>query len=322
MGNADIRDIAHIDEVEQSSIGGQTIAVDASNWLYKYMTTTARFTDTDSYTNEDGVELSNLIGVPRGTRKFFEYNVNPIFVFDGKPHELKAEEIARRKEKRSQAEKKAKESDDSVKKSTYQSRSQRLTNDVIQTTKDILDYLDISYITAPQAAESQAAYMTNHTDVDSVVSDDYDTLIFGSHQTIRQYTSGDDRVEMMPLDKTLDKHNITENQLILATILCGTDYNNGVSGVGPKTSIKLVKENTTLDELRAELDEPIENGEEIYELYKEPNVTDNWNVPNLPNPDTEAVREYLSGQGINVSEVDKALNNIDDFGTQRGLNSY
>lgn len=323
MGNSDIRDFAYIEDVDVSEVAGEKVAVDASNWLYKYMTTTARFTRTEAYTNDDGVELTNLIGVPRGVRKYFKRNIQPVFVFDGKPHTLKSEEIERRKEKRSSASDKIDDAEDSVEKSKYESRSQELSNDVISTTKKLLDLLDVPYITAPQAAESQAAYMTRNSDeIQSAISDDYDTLVFGSDRTIRQFTTSSNSVEVMDFDKTLEDLKISHKQLVLSTILCGTDYNDGVSGVGPKTAVKIVRDNPTIDEVREETGEDIERGEEILDLYLNPSVTDDWVEPKISNPDIEATRNYLYDQGIDVSEVGTALQDIDDSSSQTGLNNF
>jgi flap endonuclease-1 len=323
MGNSDIRDFAHIEEVEMPEIAGCSVSVDASNWLYKYMTTTARFTRTDAYTNNDGIELTNLIGVPRGIRKFFQNNIQPIFVFDGKPHNLKSKEVERRKSKRSEAAQKAKESSDSVEKSKYESRSQQLSNDVITTTKKLLDLLDVPYMTAPQSAESQAAYMTNNSnDIDRMISDDYDSLIFGSNITIRKFTTSSNNLEIMSLDKTLEKLDITHDQLIMATILCGTDYNDGVDGIGPKTAIDIVRGNTTITGLKTEVDEEIQRLRPVFEIYNTPKVSDNWPNTKISNPNISEVREYLNSQGIDISEVEKALNDIEESSSQTGLNSF
>ncbi|MFB6295374.1 MAG: flap structure-specific endonuclease, partial [Halobacteriales archaeon] len=50
MGNASLRDIAVISEVTVEDLDGTTVAIDAHNWLYKYLTTTVKFTDAAAYT--------------------------------------------------------------------------------------------------------------------------------------------------------------------------------------------------------------------------------------------------------------------------------
>lgn len=322
MGNSDIRDLASIESIKQNEISGYFVAVDASNWLYKYMTTTTRFTNTDDYTDNDGNELPNLIGVPRGIRKFIKNNINPVFVFDGKPNDLKAEEIERRRKIRQEAEEKAKESNNKIEKSKYKSRSQRLNPEIIETTKTILDYLDIPYMTAPQAAESQTAVMSQSNLFDAALTEDYDSLIFKAQTTVRKFTTSSNDIELMSFEDTVSKHDISHDQLILATILCGTDYNDGVKGIGPKTSLKKVNEHPTIEKLRDELDEPLEDAEEIIELYKNPEVSTEWPEPKIPKPNVSKVKNFLDDKGIDKSHVDKSLREIEENSSQTGLNSF
>lgn len=324
MGNSDIREIANIrEDVDQSFVSGSKIAVDAPNWLYKYMTTTSRFTNTSAYETANGNELPNLIGVPQGLKKFFELNIEPIFVFDGIMHDLKENEIQKRKKAKQKAEQQAKDTDNRIEKAKYQSRSQHLTNTVINTTKEILDILDIPYITAEGAAEAQAAHMTKQPTVDYAISDDYDSLIFGSKQTIRDFSSGKKKIELMDYDKTLANHNINHDQLILFTLLCGTDYNDGVYGVGPKTAIDIVTEHDTLADVENSIDETIPNGEEIFNIFKNPDVkTYDSDIVRRPDPDTEKLTQYLETHDIDMSEVAKTIEEIDKHSTQTGIGSF
>lgn len=322
MGNADLRDIAVIEQIDQGELAGDVVAVDAPNWLYKYMTTTARFIDTDDYTTTEGKELSNLIGVPRGLRKFFEYDVTPVFVFDGSAHTLKSDEIEERREARESAAEKAESSTDKIETARYQARAQHLNTEIIESTQEIFDHLDIPYMVAPQAAEAQTARMAETDMFDSAITEDYDSLLFGCPQTIRQFTSSDDTVERMSFPKTLSEHDITQDQLITTAILCGTDYNDGVSGIGPKTGLKLVSEHRTVEGVLRSIDGTIDNVEEIHQLFTDASTTNEWPSPDRPTPDVEATEDYLDGLGIDVSHVDTALTEIRENSSQTGLNSF
>ena len=97
MGNADLRSLAAIEDVGFDTLGGSVVAVDAHNWLYRYLTTTVKFTSADAYTTAEGDEVANLIGVVQGLPKFFEHDIVPVFVFDGGVTELKDDEVADRR---------------------------------------------------------------------------------------------------------------------------------------------------------------------------------------------------------------------------------
>jgi len=100
MGNADLRQLAVIEETPFADLQGSVVAVDAHNWLYKYLTTTVQWTSERIYTTSDGTEVANLVGVVQGLPKFFEHDLTPVFVWDGGVTELKDEEIAERREQR------------------------------------------------------------------------------------------------------------------------------------------------------------------------------------------------------------------------------
>merc|ERR1719245_2529167 len=54
-------------------------------------------------TNEDGHVTSHLVGMLTRTLKLLEAGIKPVFVFDGKPPELKLGELAARRAKREEA---------------------------------------------------------------------------------------------------------------------------------------------------------------------------------------------------------------------------
>jgi flap endonuclease-1 len=126
----------------------------------------------------------------------------------------------------------------------------------------------------------------------------------------------------MSLENSLTEYNISRKQLILATILCGTDYNDGVSGIGPKTAIDIVDENNTIEDVLDYIDDDINDIDEIFNLYMNPKVNDEYPDPKIPNPDTEEAREYLKQQEVSISEVDKSLREIDENSSQTGISSF
>src|SRR5437773_9629772 len=56
--------------------------------------------------------------------------------------------------------------------------------------------------------------------------------------------------EMVELEKTLDALELTREQLIDLGILIGTDFNpDGFKGIGPKTALKLLRENRSIEQI-------------------------------------------------------------------------
>ena len=324
MGNADLRDLAAIRDVAFEDIEGGVVAVDAHNWLYRYLTTTVKWTADEKYTTADGVEVANLIGVVQGLPKFFEHDLIPVMVFDGAVTDLKADEVADRREKRERAEERraaAQERGDAVEAARLEARTQRLTETIQETTRELLSLLDVPVVEAPAEGEAQCAQMAATGTVDHAGSEDYDTLLFGAPTTLRQLTSKGDP-ELMELAATLEGLGLDRQGLIDVALLCGTDFNEGVHGVGPKTAVKAVREHGDLWGVLDARDAEIPNAAAIRELFMHPPATD-VDVDADVNPDVDAARAYVVDEwGVAADEVERGFERITESQVQTGLDRW
>jgi len=324
MGNAALRDLASIRDVSFESLDGSAIAVDAHNWLYRYLTTTVKWTASDVYTTADGVEVANLLGVIKGLATFFEHDLTPVMVFDGSVTELKADEVADRREKRARAEKKqaaAEERGDTVAAARLSARTQRLTDVIHQTTRELLALLDVPVIEAPAEGEAQCAHMAATGTVDHAGSEDYDTLLFGAPTTLRQLTSSGDP-ELMELEATLESLGLDRAGLIDAAMLCGTDFNEGVHGIGPKTAVTTLREHGDIWGVLDARDVSMPNAEAVRSFFLDPPVTD-VSFDAAIEPDVEAARAYVTDEWeVDAAEVDADFERIRDAQVQTGLDRW
>jgi flap endonuclease-1 len=325
MGNADLRSLASLSDVSFDDVSGSVVAVDAHNWLYRYLTTTVKFTRDETYTTADGDEVANLVGIVQGLPKFFEHDIVPVFVFDGGVTELKADEVSARREQREKAKelrRAAEERGDAIAAARLEARTQRLTSVIHETTRGLLERLDVPVVEAPAEGEAQASHMAKRGDVDYVGSEDYDTLLFGAPYTLRQLTSKGDP-ELMDLDATLDSLGVTHEQLIDVAILCGTDFNEGLSGVGPKTAVKAVKEHGDLWGVLDAREAYVENADRVRELFLDPPVTDDYEFDADVDPDLRAARAYVVDEWeVDADEVERGFERIEESVTQTGLDRW
>jgi len=325
MGNADLRQLAALSEVDWDEVAGSVVAVDAHNWLYRYLTTTVKWTNDEVYTTAAGEEVANLVGIVQGLPKFFDHDLTPVFVFDGGVTDLKDDEVAARREQRERAEERraeAAERGDAVEAARLEARTQRLTDVILETTRELLARLDVPVVDAPAEGEAQAAYMARRGDADYAGSEDYDTLLFGAPLTLRQLTSKG-RPELMDLEATLDRHDISWEGLIDVAILCGTDFNPGVDGVGPKTALRAIGEH---GDLWAALDAEgwqVANADRVRDLFRDPPVTDDYVVDGDVDPDVAAAREYVIEEWeVDAAEVERGFERIEDALVQTGLDRW
>ncbi|ELZ27435.1 flap endonuclease-1 [Halosimplex carlsbadense 2-9-1] len=325
MGNADLRDLAAIDEVPFDDLSGSLVAVDAHNWLYRYLTTTVRWTNDSIYTTADGEEVANLVGVVQGLPKFFEHDITPVFVFDGSVVDLKDDEVEQRREDREKREEQleqAREEGDGVAVARLESQTQRLTDTILSTTREVLELLDVPVIEAPAEGEAQATHMAREGAVDYVGTEDYDALLLGAPLTLRQLTSKGDP-ELMDFEATLDDRDITWEQLVDAAILMGTDFNEGISGYGPKTAVTAVREHGDIWGVFEAEDVYVDNADRIRDLFLNPAVTDDYEFDREVEPDLEAARAFVCEEWeVAEDEVERGFERIEQSVVQTGLDRW
>ena len=89
------------------SYSGTTVAIDASMSLYQFLAAIRSTTDErySNLTNDAGEVTSHISGFLSRTIRLFEAGVRPVFVFDGKPPDIKRNELDTRADKKAQAEK-------------------------------------------------------------------------------------------------------------------------------------------------------------------------------------------------------------------------
>lgn len=316
MGNSALRDLAHIKEIDLSEYRGETVAIDAHHWLYRYITSLVRYQDESVYTTEDGTEVANLVALLRGLPTVLREDITPIFVFDGQPHEMKADEIESRRDAKEEAAAKMKaaaDEGDVEAMRRYKAQTQSLTETVHETTRAMLSKLGIPYVEADGPGEAYAAKLVEKGYASAALTDDYDALLFGSPETVRQY-SGKGPAEQMVLSPTLQEHEVTHEQLVDIALLCGTDYNDGVSGIGPKRGLKYVREHGEAEAVLEERGESITHLDQLRELFLEPQTgAFPSSTPTRATPDYTAVVSYARKWELPGEFIHKNINRFPDY---------
>ena len=243
-------------EISLDELAGKTLAVDSSLFLYQFLST-IRQRDGSLLMDSKGNITSHLTGLFNRTVKLMEKQINLVFVFDGKPPELKKKERERRKEMKKEAEAKYKiamEKKDIDEMKKYASRTTRLTREMIEEAKELISALGLPVVQAQSEGEAQAAHLVKKGEAFAVASQDADSLMFGTPRLVknlaitgRRKKAGKLRFEtikpeIIELQQVLNTIGIDNDQLIALGIIIGTDYNiGGIKGIGPKNGLKLVK---------------------------------------------------------------------------------
>ncbi|KAG8408993.1 DNA repair protein rad2 [Metarhizium acridum] len=106
----------------------------------------------------------------------------------------------------------------------------------------LLRLFGIPYITAPMEAEAQCAELVRLGIVDGIVTDDSDTFLFGGTRVYKNMFNSNKFVECY-ISKDLEKElSLSRDQLISLAQLLGSDYTEGLPGVGPVTAVEILSE--------------------------------------------------------------------------------
>ena len=240
-----------IKEVELASFFGRRIAIDASMSLYQFLVA-IRYSN-HVLTNEAGEATSHIIGFFYRTCKLLEAGIKPIYVFDGKPPQLKSGELEKRKERREEAAKKLEAATTAAEAQKFEKRLVRVTKSHNDDVKKLLRLMGLPVIEAPSEAEAQCAQMCKEGLVYGVATEDMDALTFGASKVIRNLSSGSgEKVKEYDLSKVLEGLGLTHGQFIDLSILMGCDYCDTIKGIGPKKGLDLIKKYRTIEDILKE----------------------------------------------------------------------
>jgi DNA excision repair protein ERCC-5 len=106
----------------------------------------------------------------------------------------------------------------------------------------LLRLFGLPYITAPMEAEAQCAELVRLGLVDGVVTDDCDIFLFGGTRVYKNMFNSNKFVECY-LSTDIEKElSLSRDQLIAIAHLLGSDYTEGLPGVGPVTALEILSE--------------------------------------------------------------------------------
>ncbi len=287
-----IGDIIKSQEMKFKDMEGKVIAIDAYNIIYQFLSS-IRQRDGEPLRDSEGRVTSHLSGLLYRNANLLEKGIKLVYVFDGIPDMMKEGTLEKRKEKKEEAEEEyeeALEEGDLKKAKMKAQQTSRISDEIEESGKKLLSLLSIPWVQAPAEGESQAAYMVKEGDAWAVGGQDYDSLLCGAPRLVKNLTVTGKRKmpgsneykkispELMVLEEILNDLDISREQLIDIGILCGTDYNEGVKGIGPKRGLKYVKKYGDLEGVLEEKGGKVNNYRAIKNLFLEPEVTADYSI--------------------------------------------
>ena len=244
------------DAIKESEIKaqfGRKVAIDASMSLYSFLI--AVRSGGEQLMSDTGETTSHLMGMFYRTLRIVDNGIKPLYVFDGAPPKLKSGELAKRFQRKSEAQEQheeAKETGTAEEVERFSRRTVRVTKEHNAEAQRLLKLMGVPYIVAPTEAEAQCAVLARAGKVYAAASEDMDTLTFNAPVLLRHLTFSEQRkepIQEIHLDRVLEGLDFDLNQFIDMCILLGCDYLDPVKGIGPKNAHSLIKEHKTLEKV-------------------------------------------------------------------------
>jgi flap endonuclease-1 len=171
--------------------------------------------------SDTGETTSHLMGLFYRTLRMVENGIKPLYVFDGAPPKLKSGELAKRFQRKSEAQaaaEEAKETGTAEDVEKFSRRTVRVTREHNAECQQLLRLMGIPYIIAPTEAEAQCATLARGGKVYAAASEDMDTLTFNTPILLRHLTFSEQRKEPIleiHLDKVLEGLGMEQEQVNL-----------------------------------------------------------------------------------------------------------
>lgn len=323
-----LKDLVVKQTISLEDLKDKVLVIDAPNFLYQFLSS-IRARDGSLFTDSKGRVTSHLIGLFTRTTNLMQHNLRLAYVFDGEPPKLKHIEVEKRRRAKQEAARLYKEAvkkEDLEEMRKYAARTSRLSDEMIEDAKLLITSLGLPVIQAPSEAEAQAAHITKKAKAFAVVSEDYDSLLFGAPKLVRNLSITRRKKlpkqmiyvkvepELITLKETLKTLKINQDQLIYLAMLVGTDYNpKGVKGIGPKKGLQLVKKFKKPENMFSEAkwkDFFEISWQEVYNSIKNIPVTNKFKLE-WQKPNKQGVIKLLVGEhDFSIKRVEKTMDEL------------
>lgn len=335
-------------EISLIDLKGKVIAVDAFNILYQFLANIRQIDGTPLMDKKRRI-TSHLSGLFYRTTNLMTKGLKLVYVFDGKPPELKEKTRMSREERKKIAKmkyEKAKKEGIEAEMFKWSRQTMRLTDDMINESKKLIKALGLPVIQAPSEGEAQCAYMVKQKDAYCVSSQDYDSLSFGATRLVQNLTLARKRRTasggfvsitpiMIELDDVFNTLQISRDQLICLGILVGTDFNpKGIKGIGPKKALQLVQTHKQPVLIFREIDKMAREGKvpkiefdwkQIFELFKKPEIIKKYKLE-FKKVKEKKIKELLCKEhDFSETRVENALKKVEKYekaAKQKDLKSF
>lgn len=130
-----------------------------------------------------------------------------------------------------------------------QNQIYEITKEDFAATKELFDILKVPYYTAPTEAETMCADLCKRGFVDAVLSEDTDVMAYGTPIFLSKLDNITfETCRQIRYTAILEALELKDDQFLDLCIMCGTDYNPNIVGIGSKTAYKHILDHGSIEE--------------------------------------------------------------------------
>lgn len=118
-------------------------------------------------------------------------------------------------------------------------------------TRNLFDVLGVPYVEAATEAEKTCSFLCKKNIVDAVLTEDSDVLAYGTKFFLYNLDTVKNTVTQIDFERVLQEMNITEDGFLDLCILCGTDYNYNMKGIGPEKSYQMITQYGSIENIES-----------------------------------------------------------------------
>jgi flap endonuclease-1 len=198
---------------------GKIIGIDANLMIYKNIFAIRKKTDLFN----GKIKVTHINSMVNKLNGFKKYCITPIFVFDGGYPSFKEDAMIAR--------------DKTGISVSYQE---------FEDCRELIKLYGYRIIDAKLEADVVLAKLSRNKEIDYIVSNDMDILIFGGLNLLKDFTVDKSKfIIELNLEEILKSLEMNREQLIDVALILGTDYNVYLPksvGVGPVNAVRLIRE--------------------------------------------------------------------------------
>ncbi|CAG2117258.1 unnamed protein product, partial [Medioppia subpectinata] len=132
---------------------------------------------------------------------------------------------------------------ESIRDVNKQNRMANQTTDTMMSDcQELLKLFGIPFIVSPTEAEAQCAALEMLGLTDGTITDDSDVLLFGAQTVYKNFFTSSKFVELFKSVDIESRYGLSRSSMICIALLCGSDYTDGVDGVGAVTAAEILSE--------------------------------------------------------------------------------